>query len=269
MSINPSIVVSCSANNIQLRPNARDLATSLKLKFIDKLDDLCHEQFVLFLSNKGLELKNREKANKKWSSLFVDFSKGPIGYRLKHDLTIHQPLARAVGIKAGFRPEILDATAGMGCDAFLLGCLGCTVTMVERSPIIGALLKNGLERGKKENHLCKLTHDRIMLVIDDAIQYMRNSKVQPYTIYLDPMYPHSRKHALNKIEMRIIRQLVGSDDDSPILLRRAIQTATNRVVVKRPKGAATIDQVKPTYTISMKNSRFDIYLVGSLSNHRS
>ncbi len=45
------------------------------------------------------------------------------------------------------------------------------------------------------------------------------------TIYLDPMYPHSGKSALNKLEMRIIRKLVGDDTDAALLLEIALQHA--------------------------------------------
>jgi len=259
-----SVIVSFTHHSQHLAGQARILANSLNLPLVHSIDNLHDDQFILFVSEKGFELKVKETGSRKYSSLFIDFTHGPSGYRLRQDLTIHQPLARAVGIKAGFRPDILDATAGMGKDSFILAALGCHVTLVERSTIISALLSNGLERAGKEPGTPKNAVDRINLVNDDATHYMSTISKKPYTVYMDPMYPHRKKSALNKIEMRIIRQLVGDDSDSPALLQQALQTATNRVVIKRPKGAPTIDTTKPTHTIVMKNSRFDVYLCSIL-----
>ena len=127
-----TVIVSCTERPAHLVKRAKDLADSLGLSFVPSVNDYNDEPFVLFLSEKGLELRAGESGKTRQSSLFIDFTRGPSGYRFQHNLTIHQPLARAVGIKSGFRPDILDATAGMGGDGFVLACLGCRVTMVER-----------------------------------------------------------------------------------------------------------------------------------------
>ncbi len=257
----PNLIVSCTSNNDILIKRASDLAYSLELS-LTMLQDVPHNyQFVLHLTAKGLELLSKEPHQKKTSSLFVDFTKGQSGYRLQHNLTIHQPLAKAIGIKTGFRPSVIDATAGLGGDSFVLASLGCRVTMIERSPIIGALLSDGLKRAEKNVKCRAIIQKRLNLVIMDAAPYMTTIMEKPYAIYLDPMYPHRNKSALNKIDMRIIRNMVGDDMDSSILLSQALKTATNRVVVKRPKGAPTINSAKPNHIISMKNGRFDVYLI--------
>jgi 16S rRNA (guanine1516-N2)-methyltransferase len=79
-------------------------------------------------------------------------------------------------------------------------------------------------------------------------------------IYLDPMYPHRKKSALVKKEMRIIRQLAGDDPDADQLLHFALKTDIPRIVVKRPKKAEHLGNIPPTTCIRGKNSRFDIYL---------
>jgi 16S rRNA (guanine1516-N2)-methyltransferase len=35
---------------------------------------------------------------------------------------------------------------GLGKDAFVLASLGCRVTLVERNPVVHALLRDGLDR---------------------------------------------------------------------------------------------------------------------------
>ena len=78
------------------------------------------------------------------------------------------------------------------------------------------------------------------------------------------MYPHRRNSALNSKEMRIIRAVVGDDEDGFALLAAALAAASRRVVVKRPKGAPLLGDQVPSHQVLLKNSRFDVYLTGHL-----
>ncbi len=262
------MAVSCSKNSSRLLSEAKRIADSLDLPCLEESTDVSHHPFILYLTEKGLELRVLIDKTSRYNTCYVDFTHGASGYRLQHNLTTRQPLARAVGIVPGFRPDIFDVTAGLGSDGFVLASLGCKVTMIERSPIIGALLQDGLKRAEKSAKSQAIVKNHISLIIDDATNLMRTIDQKPHTIYMDPMYPHKNKKALNKIEMRIIRQLVGDDTDSPALLQQALKTATNRVVVKRPKGAPTIDRTSPTHTIKMKNSRFDVYMTKTTDSEK-
>jgi len=84
---------------------------------------------------------------------------------------------------------------------------------------------------------------------------------RPEVVYLDPMYPHTGKSALQKKEMRLFRRLVGDDEDVPRLLQAALGCATKRVVVKRPRTAPPVLELKPSLAIEGKTTRFDVYLV--------
>jgi 16S rRNA (guanine1516-N2)-methyltransferase len=155
---------------------------------------------------------------------------------------------------------VLDATAGLGADAFVLASLGCQVTMCERSQVMAALLADGLDRAREVESTAVIVGERMQLIDGDSLAFL-NRDCQIYdTIYLDPMYPHRRNTALNSQAMRTIRSLVGDDDDCGDLFDAALKRARNRVVVKRPKGAPTLTATVPSHVISMKNSRFDIYL---------
>lgn len=83
----------------------------------------------------------------------------------------------------------------------------------------------------------------------------------PAVVYLDPMYPHRSKSALVKKEMRILRILVGDDEDSAKLLTSALQVANKRVVVKRPAYAPPLTGLEPNLVFKTKNNRFDVYLI--------
>ena len=168
-------------------------------------------------------------------------------------------IAKAVGIQAGVRPLVLDATAGLGRDAFVLAELGCGVTMIERQALIAALLEDGLLRAQTDPEVAPIVA-RMCLLCGNAIELMAAwASEPPQVIYLDPMFPHRDKSALVKKEMRLFRPLAGNDDDAPALLAAALKLATHRVVVKRPRKAPAIAGEKPGYVLEGKSSRFDIY----------
>ncbi len=258
MLANLSLTISATPDNSHLQQMAEKLARELNipLQGPDQAFDI-----RLFHTTEGLKLQ-REKKEAKISSaeLFIDFNAKSLHYRRLHGGGIKQPLARAVGIKSGHRPTIIDATAGLGLDSFILSTLGCKVTMVERSPILALLLKDGLKRAAQSEELKESIQNRLTLICDDSINYLKKHEGSVETIYLDPMYPHRKKSALNKQEMRFIRLLVGDDIDANTLLETSIHSARRRVVVKRPKSAPHLGDKKPSHIIRMKNSRFDVYM---------
>lgn len=246
---------------------------ALKIKALALTDALRLQQervfngdhpWVFVYTADGLELHvPNTKSGGPVTRLTTDLVHGNTGYRRLHGGGIHQPLARAAGLKPGYRPTVVDCTAGLGVDSFILASLGCLVTMIERSPIIGALLADGLQRAASHPGTKEIV-DRMQLRIGNSCELITTLPEPPATIYLDPMYPHRRNSALGKQEMRIIRTLVGDDQDGAALLETALEIATNRVVVKRPKGAPELGNRRPSHIIEMKNSRFDVYLTNRL-----
>jgi 16S rRNA (guanine1516-N2)-methyltransferase len=175
-------------------------------------------------------------------------------------------IAKAVGIQPGVRPTILDATAGLGRDAFVLAQLGCPVTLIERQALIGALLADGLSRAADDAEVGPIVR-RMELRLGNAIELIRNwSEAPPQVIYLDPMFPHRDKSSLVKKEMRVFRPLVGDDDDAAELLQAALGLATHRVVVKRPRKAPNVEGQAPGYVLEGKSSRYDIYPLKTLKS---
>jgi len=194
----------------------------------------------------------------------VDFLSGAVAHRAQFGGGAGQMIAKAVGLQPGVRPAVLDATAGLGRDAFVLASLGCAVTLIERQTIIAALLEDGLQRAMADADMGPVV-SRMQLRIGNAIELMRTwTDEAPQVIYLDPMFPHRDKTALVKKEMRLFRPLAGDDDDAPALLESALALATHRVVVKRPRKAPTIAGAQPGYGLEGKSSRFDIYPKKSL-----
>jgi 16S rRNA (guanine1516-N2)-methyltransferase len=81
----------------------------------------------------------------------------------------------------------------------------------------------------------------------------------PEVVYLDPMFPPKKKSALVKIEMRVLRQLVGDDEDAAVLFESAARVARKRVVVKRMRLAPELVP-NPTIVFEGKTTRYDVYL---------
>ncbi len=255
-----SISVSSTIHSAIFLQKADDLAKKLELPFVDQVSE-CLSDLLLAYTPEGLKLLHALPGSKKLHNLLsIDFVHGKNAYRLANDCTIKQPLARAVGIKPGFRPKILDGTGGLGGDAFVLASLGCQVTMCERSPIIAALLEDGLQRGLREEKTAGIIDKRLRLVVADAQSYLQQCLEVYNTVYLDPMYPHRHGSALNRQAMRTIRTLVGDDQDCGSVLEFAMKRAKNRVVVKRSRPAPLLTEHIPSHEITTKNSRFDVYL---------
>ena len=189
----------------------------------------------------------------------VDFVEGQAAHRRLFGGGSGQMIAKAVGVAQGIRPQVLDATAGLGKDAFVLASLGCRMTLIERQPLIAALLEDGLQRARADAEVAPIV-ERMRLLVGNAIEHMRAWQGDPpQVIYLDPMFPHRDKSALVKKEMRVFRPLVGDDMDAPALLEAALALATHRVVVKRPRKAPIIVGPKPSHSLEGKSSRYDIY----------
>lgn len=196
--------------------------------------------------------------------IFCDFVAGAGAHRRKYGGGLGQPLARACGISAKFKPRLCDATAGMGGDSLVFASLGAAVTLVERQPVVVALLRDGLERlntaAAEQAELAALA-ERMVLVEADAADYLSRVIAVPFdVIYLDPMFPPRDKSAKVKKAMAAFHQLVGGDADSAGLLAAARVAANYRVVVKRPRGAEPLAGEKPNHTIAGKTVRYDIYV---------
>ena len=104
------------------------LATALDIPQVGEAE------FALQLGPAGLQLQ--ELGDKASGPVRVDFLEGAVAHRRLHGGGSGQMIAKAVGIQSGIRPVVLDATAGLGRDGFLLAQLGCRVTLIERHPLV-------------------------------------------------------------------------------------------------------------------------------------
>ncbi|AAP95565.1 16S rRNA (guanine(1516)-N(2))-methyltransferase [[Haemophilus] ducreyi] len=213
---------------------------------------------ALVLTDTRLELRKLDEA--KLGAIAVNFVDGTLAHRRKFGGGRGEAIAKAVGIKGNYLPSVIDATAGLGRDAFVLAAIGCKVTLVERHPVIAALLEDGLTRAYLDAEIGEFMQQRMQLANVHNIAQLDTTTQSADVVYLDPMYPHKQKSALVKKEMRVFQHLVGADLDADQFLLPAKALATKRVVVKRPDYAPPLAEQHPSFSQKTKNHRFDIYL---------
>ena len=199
----------------------------------------------------------------------VDFVGGKSKHRSREAGHGAAPLKKALGISAFERrharkPRIVDATGGWGQDAWLMALMECEVTLIEKHPIVHALLADAMARAQLDEQ-CSDVARRISLHNNDACSLL--TELRADVIYLDPMYPHrARKKADSKKGMQILQNLLGPADEilSQQLLEAAMKNGAMRIVVKRPKGATVLEPMS-TFSgqlidIQSPNTRYDVYL---------
>ncbi|WP_394202675.1 class I SAM-dependent methyltransferase [Shewanella waksmanii] len=224
--------------------------------------------FELIFEHSQLILNKRDEP--KLKGISVDFVSGAVAHRRKFGGGRGQAIAKAVGLKQGVTPSVVDGTAGLGRDAFVLASLGCKVTLVERNPVVAALLEDGLRRAYEDSEIGSWMRQRMQLFHGSSLQALAQAGEQSGgevdVVYLDPMYPHREKSAQIKKEMRVFQTLVGADTDADGLLAPAMALATKRVVVKRPDYADDLAGVKPSTVIATKKNRFDVYVKAAMKS---
>ncbi len=215
------------------------------------------QAWFLTLQDGALVLRNADLP--KQGDILVDFASGAATYRRKFGGGKGEGIAKAVGLGKKPQLRVIDATAGLGRDAFVLASAGAHVTLVERNPAVAALLADGLRRAALDAQTADWLPARMQLVHLSALQALATLP-PPDVVFLDPMFPPREKSALVKKEMRAFHDVVGADDDADALLAPALALPMHRVVVKRPGYADFLAGQKPTMSIEGKNNRFDVYV---------
>lgn len=191
------------------------------------------------------------------AELEIDFTSGAVAHRRHFGGGRGQDLPKAAGLKKGICPRVVDATAGLGRDAFLLASLGAEVVLVERSKPLHALLEKALEKAR-DSDMAEIA-SRMTLIFGDAKTLLPSLK--PEVVLVDPMHPPRGNSALVKQEMRQLRAIVGADPDALELIQVALEAAQNRVVLKWPRKAGLPAGLPaPSHQILGKSTRYDVWM---------
>ncbi|MEE3329088.1 MAG: class I SAM-dependent methyltransferase [Myxococcota bacterium] len=167
-----------------------------------------------------------------------------------------QPLHRAIGKRPAF---VIDATAGFGDDAIALAGFGHRVLALERSAVMAALLEDARERAETESRTAPIA-ERLRSECADACQRLPGMDPAPDVVYLDPMYaePERKSRALPRIEIQLLRRLVGREKDENDLFDAALRSGARRIVVKRPIQAPPLREPCAAQHQG-KLARYDVY----------
>lgn len=204
----------------------------------------------------------------------LDYEKGSLGYRLKPERVMHEPLAKVID-KHAF---VFDATGGFLKDALMMAFLGCRVWVCEAHPLIASLVQDALARAALNLAWAKIILDENrfkFFALDARIilqQFLADDRaLRPDIVYLDPMFPPKRKSSIAKREIQWLQRIhsVSSlmypdyqQSSAEVLLELGLRVAKKRVVVKRPMHAPTLVQSPlPSFSRAFQSARFDVYLV--------
>ena len=240
-------------------PRAAELAELLGLPLLPVTADTSDFDARLQVQGSSLALKGDDRSG----PVSVDFGGATMRHRRRGGH--NELLGRAVGVGKLPGLTVLDATAGLGRDSFVLADLGCNVRLCERHPVLFQLLLAGLSvaRSSSDPWLTAVA-DRMVLCPGDATSLV-DEAVDSDVIYLDPMFPAKSGGAAVKKEMALLQRLLGEDaDDAGALLAWALQQPVARVVVKRPAKAPALGGLQASHSIRGKAVRFDVHVLRAL-----
>lgn len=228
---------------------------NLTLKELNKINKIDDFDYIFMKENDILYLKN---CNSNLPAICCNFEDKSLLYRLETSGK-NQDLEKACGINKNTK-TIIDTTAGMGKDSFILASYDVKIIMIEKNKLIYYLLKDGIERAINSNNqkiknICK----NMTLYNSNSIDFLQNFYEKVDCIYLDPMFTKENGKSLVKKEMQIFHNLAFYGDNEK-LFKIAIQKANNRVIVKRMLDSPLLINMQPSYQIKGKTVRYDIYL---------
>ena len=194
-------------------------------------------------------------------TLTADFTK--ILRRIPKNRIGSELLVKAAKINGNKNPSAVDATAGLGEDAFLLAAAGFSVTMFERDPVIALLLADALRKARDTSEL-KEAAGRMELIPGDSIEHMNSDKIKADVVVLDPMFPERQKSALVKKKFQLLHLLECPCTDENELLAAAMRCEPKKIVIKRPVKGPYLAGITPSYSTGGKAVRYDVLLPCSI-----
>lgn len=247
-----------------LAEQARVLSRRLDLPLLPVTVDarsVATHSLVLLITAEGLRLQLT--GARAPGPVGVDFGNAAMRHRRRPGG--NELLGRAVGVGRKSPLAVLDATAGLGRDAFVLADIGCHVTLCERNRVLAELLEAAIvsARGAGDPWLSEAA-GRLELHRGDAREAGASVVPGVDVIYLDPMFPARDKSAAVKKEMATLQALLGDDDDAAALFDWAVAQDVARVVVKRPPRAPALGGQSPSHCISGKAVRYDVVVLRGL-----
>jgi len=240
----------CLKNNVS-EEFYKSIANFSKLEKV--FDEPTANHYFIYDSNGLSFVKNSSNPNE---ILNIDFLKGSLGWRIKR-ANHERILKKALG-KSSKQLLIFDSTAGLLTDSMIFLSLGHKVVAVEQSKILFSLVKDGLSRAEHKIPEIK----NLLYLNDNSLEVYKNMSNDFDIIYLDPMFPVSKKNIKKsgKIEtIKKILELENFEDNSDSLIKNFLSLSYKKIILKRPlKHGKNYSNIN--YQVFGKTTRFDIYL---------
>ena len=229
----------------------RDQAESFARRTDSQIVDKPGKNLTVLFDSKGVSLTGYGLT---YQGDFENMTHRVTNGRLQHEMLVRAAKSDKIGRKA------IDATAGMGEDAFLLAAQGYEVTLYEQNPVIAALLKDALRRARKHPVLKDIA-SRMKLEEGDSVSCMEKLMDPVDVIYLDPMFPKRQKSGLINKKLQLIQKLEPPCSEEKDLFDAAIKAGPSRIIVKRPLKSVCLDGREPSYILKGKAIRYDCYVM--------
>ncbi len=200
--------------------------------------------------------------------LFGDYTK--LIKRIKPSALYKELLVRAVKIKGKDHLRVLDCTAGLGEDSFLLAAAGWDVVLCEYNPTIYALLADTVQRAQLSETIGEIGNRMHCVNMDGKEVCEKISRKEiigdvgvfsPDVIFLDPMFPEKTKNSLTNKKLQLFQKLECPCTAEEELFSAALLTGAKKVVVKRPIKGEYLAGKNPGHSISGKTVRYDCYVL--------
>ena len=215
------------------------------------------EKPYLLVSDNGLSLV------RSGLSLRGDFS--TLIPRIKPNRLNSELIVRAARLRSHDDAQLaVDATAGLGEDAFLLAASGFEAHLYERNPVIAALLEDALDRALQDDRLAPIAK-RMKAFSSDSIEALPSYQGLASIVLLDPMFPPRTKSASVKKKFQLLHDIESPCHDEDELMGAALAANPTRIIVKRPLKGPYLAGVKPHHSLSGKAIRYDCIEPASLA----
>lgn len=230
-------------------------------KFISRssvIGDSATADFNLQYTDQGLVLL-WSQGSQKPLRFHIDYNKELLKYR-SFPAPKQGAFNQALGKKTR---KVIDATGGWGGDAILMCMQGYDVTIIERLPLMAALMEDGLRRLSNSPPFIEGQLRLPSIVCAEAKDFIISSNDHADCVYLDPMFPaKKKKSAASNKNMQLLQWLAGPDLDADEVAIAAVEHYS-RVAVKRPDYARPLAEKtigKPSTQFSSKLVHYDVYV---------
>jgi len=232
-------------SHVCYKESFKDKALILAEKYSLKLSPLAAKQPYLYISeNPFIKFKDKEIIN--------SFRSGSFSNRIKN-FQRESLLKKAIGYGGESSQKILDCTAGLGHDAFILALLGQYVTVVEKNKGLCILFELALESLPQTSYFQE-AKERITIINDDSASFV--DKLFDYdVVYIDPMFKDRGAAGRSGIMSLISDYLDDFTDVSDVLIRSKF----NRMVIKRQKKFKQSGNISPSFILSGKSINFHVF----------